>query len=56
MSAKVLNMNGEDITPLPPTFEEQFGESLLNLLQASLPLDVIVESLFQQYNITEKQN
>jgi len=56
MLAKIINMQGEDISPLPPTFEEEFGESLLNLLQSSLPLDVVVESLFQQYNITAKQN
>lgn len=50
---KVLNMQGEDITPKPPTPEEEFMEYLINLIQ-TVPVEIVEQNLFAKYNITKK--
>ena len=51
MSAKVINMAGEDITPQPLTIEQQFLEDMLNWLQ-SMPLEQVEEKIKQKYQIS----
>ena len=53
MSARILNMQGEDITPPPISFEQQFMENVIFLLQ-SMPIEEAIEQLFKKYKIELK--
>ena len=52
--SKILNMKGEDISPVPLTLEEKFAEELMILSQKQLSLEIIVEKLFEKYKIKLK--
>ena len=53
MSAKILNMEGQDITPAPPSFEEQFMMDVITFVNELGP-EVATETIFRKYEIKLK--
>lgn len=51
--AKIVNMQGEDITPPPLSLEDNFIEDLMLWIQ-TMPLEQFREKLFQKYSVNIK--
>lgn len=51
---KVFNMEGEDITPLPLTIKEEMMEDIIIHLTKQLPINELMDYLFNKYVITKK--
>lgn len=44
----------EDITPLPPTFEEELALCILGFLKTNNNVDLLVQHILNKYHINKK--
>lgn len=47
-------MQGVDITPKPPTLEQEFFNDIMSLANQQISLDEMVNELLRKYKISKK--